>query len=357
MGLFNRIRDVFSGSEVCPPEHLEGYRRIGDEVYEAKIELANDTNPDVRLILRIAEAFQVMGNALLADVLPSDGRRSVNLSEITHEQAETWYGHIPELLIAARKESVYPGSSQLSLPVQLRPLATSERMCPLSHLAGLRRAASAMEDLVGQDIEYLRLQTEEHRATLLLYAEARTRRNTADALIGSIMGGEYVPHETHEDAKEQYFKALGKYLLVIQGIENGPLIENWLSPKSKLDTDDVWKVTAKLAIDDLRQAGDYDRTQATLEDFWTSHEITFEERQYESTVERLLREGSIQENGYWYRLPYVPVYLVRAPRVEVHGQRIVKGHEFVWDYDAHGGGRGFLTRFEFRYATERADET
>ena len=174
MSLFDRIRRVFSSPE-CPPEHLEGYRRIGDEVYEAKIELANDTNPHVRLLLRIAEAFQVMGNALLADVLSSDGKVSGHLPEITHEQTETWYGHIPELLIAARKESVYPGSSQVLLPVTLRPLEISEQMCPLSHLRGLRRATRAMDDLVSKDIEYLRLRKEDYRATMLLYEEARRK--------------------------------------------------------------------------------------------------------------------------------------------------------------------------------------
>jgi hypothetical protein len=355
LSLFGRIRGVFSSPEVCPPEHLEGYRRISDEVYEAKVELANDTNPHVQLLLRTAEAFQVMGNALLADVLSSEGRVSSNLPEITHEQAETWFGHIPELLIAARKESVYPGSSQVSLPVILRPLEIPEQMCPLSHLAGLRRATSAMEDHVSKDIEYLRLHKEDYRATLLLYEEARTRRNTGDALIGSIMSGEYVPHETHEDAKEQYGEALRKYLLVVQGIGNSSLIENWLSPKSKLDTNDVWKVTARLAIEDLREAGEYDKTQLRLEDFWACHEVTFDERQYESTVERLLREGAIQENGYWYKVPYQPVYQVTRPRAEVHGKRILKGHEFVWDYDVSGNGHGLMTRSEFRYATERAD--
>ena len=354
MGLFDRIRGVFTKPEVCPPEHLEGYRRIGDEVYAAKVELANETNPRVKLLVRITEVFQTMGNALLNDVLSDRAGASADVPEITHEQAETWYGHIPDLLIAARQEAIYPGSSQVLLPVQIGSPAESEQMCPLSHLAGLRRAASEMENLVAGDMVRVRLEKNAYRETLLLYEEARTRRSTADALVGSIMGGQQVPHETHEDAREQYWHALAGYLLVVQGVEDNTMLANLLWPKSKLDSDDVWKVTAGLAVDDLRETDEFEGIQEALEAFWSTHEITDEERRYENAIENLLEKGIIRENGYWYKLPYQPVYVVTAARVEIHRQRIARGQEFVWDYSNHGEGQGFLTRSAFRYAEERS---
>lgn len=228
-------------------------------------------------------------------------------------------------------------------------------MRPLSHLAGLRRAAHELEGLVAEDIVRMRLEKDEYRETLLLYEEARTRRSTSDALVGSIMGGQHVPHQTHEDAKEQYWQALGSYLLVVQGIEDNALLANLLSPRSKLDSDDVWKATARLAVDDLRESVEFEKTRKELEAFWTAHKITDEERQYESMVERLLDKGFIRENGYWYKLPFQPVYVVSVPRVEVHHQSISRGHEFVWDYSSHGQGKRFLTRSAFRYTAERSD--
>lgn len=354
MRLFDRIRNVFTNQEVCPPDHLEGYRRIGEEVYEAKVELANDTNPRVKLFVRVAETFQIMGNALLLDVFSDHAPNPSPVPEITHEQAEIWYGHIPNLLIAARKESVYPGSSKVALPIQIGQRIETPHTCPLSHLAGLRRVANELEELVAEDISRMRLDKSRYRETLLLYEEARTQRSTGDALVGSIMGGQLVPHDTHEDAKEQYWLALSNYLLVVQGIGDNSLLSALLSPKSKLDANDVWKVTARLALEDVRKSEEFESTRQELETFWDDHDISDEERQYESTVERLLNEGSIQENGYWYRVPFQPVYVVIATQVQVHHQSILKGHEFVWDYSNSKRGDGFLTRSAFRYTTERS---
>ncbi|QQE78449.1 hypothetical protein [Alicyclobacillus sp. SO9] len=352
MGLFDRIRDVFNHQESSPPEHLEGYRRIGDQVYEAKVELADEQNPTVRLLLRVAEVFQIMGNALLRDVISPSTTSARRVADITHEQAETWYGHIPDLLIAARKEVLYAESSRVELPIQIGERVESQDMCPLSHLIGLRRAANGLEDLVADDISRMRADKDRYRQILFLYEEARTRRSTGDALVGPVMNGERVPHETHEDAKEQYWQALANYLLIVQGIENDSLITELFSPHSKLDLEDVWKVTAQLALEDIGDAEKRDQTNQELESFWDSHRITDEERRYEHTVEKLVVRGDIQENGYWYRIPFQPVYMVTASRIDIAGHKISRGHEFVWDYGKEAGQR-FLSRSEFRYADER----
>ncbi|WDL98809.1 hypothetical protein [Alicyclobacillus sp. ALC3] len=349
MGLFDRLRGGITRQDAGSPEHLEGYRRIGEQVYEAKVELAEDASPRVRLLLHIAEAFQVMGDALVLDLSGADA----HVARTTQEQAETWYGRIPDLLIAARKESVYPGSGQVSLPIQIGSHAFTQEMCPLGYLLGLRRAAGDMEDLINPEVLRLRTNKDEFRETLLLYEEARTRKSTGDALIGSIMGGRNVPHETHEDARIQYWQALTNYLLMIQGIQDNALIVDLFSPKSRLDDDDVWKVTARLAVDDVRASGELEQTQQTLTEFWAAHSITDEERRYQNTVERLLKEGAIQENGYWYKPPFNPVYLVVSVRVEVLGRKIPQGHELVWDYPWQGQGMRFLTRPSFRYAEQR----
>lgn len=316
-------------------------------------ELANDPNPQVTLLVRIAEAFQIMGNALLLDVLPDHAPISTPVPEITHEQAEIWYGNIPDLLIAARKEAISPGSSKVLLPIQMGRRVESEHTCPLSHLAGLRRVADEMERLVAEEISRLRLDKDHYRETLLLYEEARTRRSTGDALVGSIMNGQPIPHETHEDAKEQYWKALSNYLLVVQGINDNSLLFALFSLNSKLDANDVWKVTAQLALEDIRKSGEFESIRQELFEFWNAHVITDEERQYENTVERLLNVGVIQENGYWYRIPFQPVYVVVATRIEVHHKSIMKDHEFVWEYGHNEREEGFMTRAAFRYATER----
>lgn len=354
MGLFDRIRRALSNQDICPPEHLEGYKRIGEDVYEAKVELANETNTRVKLLIRVAESFQIMGDALLIDIGSNHVFTNSSNPEITHKQAEIWYGQIPDLLIAARKEAIQPGCSNLTLPIFMGRRIETAHTCPVSHLAGLRRAASTLEDLIAEDISLMRYDKEHNRETLLLYEEARTRRNTGDALVGSIMNGKNVPHQIHEDAIAQYWQALFHYLLVVQGIEDRALLKAWWSPHSKLESENSWKVTASLAKEDIQQSGELERAQRELETFWEDHPIAAEERQYEHSVEQLLHARAIQENGYWYRVPYQPVYMVVAPEVEIHHTIVRQNHEFVWDYENHGHRDGFLTRPAFRYTTERS---
>jgi len=216
------------------PEHLAGYKRIGEQVFEVEAELSESTNAKARALLQAAKSLQVMGDALLREVEPRD-KKSLHLATETHEQAEAWYGHIPDLLIGARKEAAFEGSSTFPLPFQLRSgrdMRDMQGTCPIEHLAGMRRAADEMEDLVKDKMAFARTQGETYKDVILLFEEARTRRGAGDAIVGSIMEGQRLPPQSHEDAEVYYRAVLSDYLLIAQALEDPSLKDKRASTSS-----------------------------------------------------------------------------------------------------------------------------
>jgi len=240
MKLFDRIRELFSGQSISS-EHLAGYVRLGDQVYEVEVELANASNPRARALLRAAKSLQTMGDALLRDV-SGDSRMLRQVPAITRQQAEAWYGRIPDLLVAARQEASFAGGARVQLPVGFGVKYDMHGMCPIGHLAGMRRAADEMENLVNGDMMNARSQGETYKNVIILFEEARTRRQCGDAIVGSILDGQKLPPRSHEDAEKHYWVALEDYLLMAQALEVPALADKRpevSEEKSGLDTYDA----------------------------------------------------------------------------------------------------------------------
>lgn len=225
MSFLDKLRDTLIGQRVCSPEHLAGYKRIGEQVYEVEVELADSQNSKATAIFQAAKCFQVMADALIRDAFPSGGNESKPVPVVTHEQAEAWYGRIPDLLVAVRQEAVFPGSAKITLPIRMGNRIELSGPCPVQHLAGMRRAADELESVFKERMDRIRLHGDKFKKVILFYEEARTRRQVGDAIVGSILRGQHVPAESHEEAEEQYWTTLSSYLLVAQGLEDPFILE------------------------------------------------------------------------------------------------------------------------------------
>ncbi|WP_135550072.1 hypothetical protein [Paenibacillus cymbidii] len=214
MGLLDWFRENFSGEKTCPPEHLESYKRLGEQVYELQVELSSCQTTRALAFLQAARSLQTLADALLGDVFSSSGKTSKTVPVVTHEQADLWYGRITDLLVAARQEAAFAGTSPIALPIKLGGLVEGPKPCPIDHLSGLRRAADKMEDMVKDHIGMARMEGERYKEAILLYEDARTRKQAGDSIVGTITTGRRVSPESHEDAEEQYERALSSYFLV-----------------------------------------------------------------------------------------------------------------------------------------------
>lgn len=351
MGILERIHAAFSGERICPPEHLAAYRRLGEQVFELEVELSNTQEPVVLALVRATKVFQTMADALLKDAYDDQ-----LVPVVTHEQAEEWYGMIPDLMVAARQENLVDGGSTVRLPIRLGKKTEANHRCPVSHLAGMRRAADDVERLLAPILERARLETDKYKSALLRYEEARTRRQVGDAIVGAISHGQHVPEESHEEAEEQYWATLSAYLLTAQGLAypdclNGQPLGR--DSASKLDSDDVWRITSETAKREIRNAGEWWQAERDLAELWESHRITGIEREYEITVEDLVHQHKVREDGYWACCPFQPVYKVVFGPVGVVGHNIPTGHVFVWDYGEDGEPGRFITQQSFTHADSR----
>ncbi|WP_135550069.1 hypothetical protein [Paenibacillus cymbidii] len=120
-----------------------------------------------------------------------------------------------------------------------------------------------------------------------------------------------------------------------------------------MDSDDIWKVTSRLAIRPIREAGEWQQAENDLVEHWEHFRMTDTDREYESTVEQLLERGAIKETAYWYCCPFPSVYRVGKTPVHVLGQEIPSGYAFVYEYGDDGAPAQFIVRPTFGEADSR----
>lgn len=355
MSLFERIRSALNGERVCPPEHLASYQRLGQELYGVEVELADSTSEKSRAYLRAAKCFQVMADALLKDAYDLKA-----VPAVTHDQADEWYGQITELMIAARQEHAFSNSAKVPLPVHIGRRIEPSGKCPDSHLMGMRRAADNVEALLTPALTRAKIEGEKFKSAILMYEEARTRRQVGDAIVGAIANGQRIASESHEEGEDQYWSTLATYLLVAQGLEFPTCLERTAVQASmqsfrrcKLDSNDIWKVTSETAKREIRRAGEWRKAEEDLAEHWSLHTIAPVEREYETTAEELVAKGHIKEDGYWYCCPFQPTYRVVADEIYILQRRIPRGHVFVWEYGDDGAPGHFITARSFNAADSR----
>lgn len=355
MGLLDRIRAAISGQKICPLEHLESYKRLGEQVYGLHVELAASPSMKAQAYVQAARSLQIMADAMLGDAFSSMTGEPKPVPVITHDQADEWYGRIPDLMVAARQEAAFTGAAKYPCPVTLGRQMEGPNPCPVEHLAGLRRAAQDMEEFVSATVSMAR-DNKEFMPAILIYEEARTRKQAGDSIVGVITNGRRVSAESHEDAEKQYWMALSQYILVAQGLKEPSILQSLHGTnrkRCKLDKDDIWKVTSPQAIQDIRRSGEWEEAEHDLLEHWELHQISEEEREYEITVEELLQNGRIQSDSYWYCCPFPAVYKVIGQAVTVLGHRIPNGHVFVYEYGDDGAPGRFITQPSFGQADSR----
>ncbi|REE89116.1 hypothetical protein A8990_107215 [Paenibacillus taihuensis] len=357
MGVMDWFREQLTGQKICPIEHLESYKRLGEQVYSLHVELAESKSARANAIVQAARSIQIMSDELLGDAL--DGAVPKPVPIVTHDQADVWYGMLPDIMVAARQEAAFANSARIQLPIRLGTQIEGPKPCPEQHIAGLRRAAAGMEELLALEVSIARNEKDTYKDAILLYEEARTRKQAGDSIVGTISNGRRVSEESHEDAEEQYWMALSSYILVAQGLKDPELLKN--SPfvaaaakiPCKLDSNDIWKVTSKTAIREIRKAGEFFQAERDLIEHWENFVETPVEREYETTVEELLKRGQIKEDSYWYCCPFPAVYRVLANSVSVLGNVIPRDHVFVFEYGDDGEPGRFITQRTFQSADER----
>ncbi|MCD1259655.1 hypothetical protein B5M42_012510 [Paenibacillus athensensis] len=335
---------------VCPVEKLESYRRLGEQVYRLREELSGSRQPRALAYMEAATALQKMADALLGEAFCGLDGQARAIPAISHRQADVWYETIPELVIAARQEAAFAGSSRLALPVKLDALLEEPGgRSPIEHIWGLRRAAEELERLVELDMGLIPPGTETFRSAILRYQEARTRKEAADAIAGIRSRERQMSAEAHEDAEAQYAQALSAYLLVVQGLKAPEALSQAaakLNQPCKLDGDSIWKVTSRYAVSAIRRDGEWDQAEADLQEHWQEHVVTEEERAYEITVEAYLEREEIEEHGWWYCCPFPSIYKALRP-VQVLGRQIEPGEEFVYAYGDPGEPGGLIVERSF----------
>lgn len=358
MGLMDWLREGFTGQKICPIEHLEAYKRLGEQVYSLHVEFADTKSPRALAYVQAARSLQTMADALIGDAL--DGAEPKPVPIVTHDQADAWYGVLPDIMVAARQEAAFAGSARTPLPVRLGTQIEGPKPCPEQHLAGLRRAAWEMEELLRLEVDLARTEGERYKEAILLFEEARTRRQAGDSIVGTISNGRRVSAESHEEAEEQYWIALTNFILIAQGLKEPELLKpapgrtsGTVSRTCKLDSRDIWKVTSELAIRDINRSGERAQAIEDLNEHWEAFVETPVEREYETTVEDLLARGLIKEDSYWYCCPFSSVYRVLGVSVNVLGRDIPRTHVFVYEYGDDGAPGKFITQASFQAADSR----
>lgn len=217
-------------------QQIAGLRRIGGLVYGLEDEV-HDREKAIREQLgpaecaaqlqrawtyyRAAEGLVTIADAFVLDAF-SDPEHPKHLPQVTFVQAKEWYAKIPDLVTAVRREIAYPQSGQVPLPVLLGTRIEAPGRCPIEHLLAMQRAANQIEEVLGTRIELLRQQGADApiRRAVLLMAEAPTKKESADQVIGAIRRGDRVPEATHEQAESYYYDGvLRSYLYAAQELE------------------------------------------------------------------------------------------------------------------------------------------
>lgn len=234
-------------------QQIAGLKRMGDLVYGVNEEISQratalaHTAPadQVQKTLQRAQTYYSAAEVLVtfsdAFVLDAflDPDHPKHIPHVTFVQAAQFYRQIPDLITAVRRELAYPGSGAVPLPILPGPRIEAEGHCPTEHLLAMQRAANQTEDLLGTRIELLERQegnAEQLRTPILLMTDARSKKESADAVIGAIRRGDHIPPEEHEQAEAFYYDGvLRSYLYAAQELALPGITQNAPSTEDEPD--------------------------------------------------------------------------------------------------------------------------
>lgn len=236
-------------------QNLAGLRRVGAAVYGLEDELkAKEAQAPAaatqraRCYFAAATAMVTFADSFVVDAF-LDPDHPKHVAHVTYLQARQFYLRIPDLVTAVRKELAYPNSATETLPVLCGPRIEVGGRCPVEHLLAMKRAAGKVEEVIGTRVGLVQAQggeaAERAKTAVLMMTEAKTKRESADQVIGAIRAGERVPQASHEDAEALYYDGvLRVYLYAAQELElpgvakKAPETEN--EPEPEEDQQEVW---------------------------------------------------------------------------------------------------------------------
>lgn len=190
---------------------LAGYRRLGAQVLDLQTAVPGPGGK-ARAYFYVARGLQLFADKLVEDAF-ADETRPGPLPQVTVAQAEALYQQIPDLLTAAKQESLVPGGPRdVALPVLLHGRVATGAAIPVSHLAGMLRGVRAVGELAEGEI--LPAGDEAARAKALL-AEATTDRDSASLLVGGLVQANLPPESAHQ-AADLLWAALAYFLGALQ---------------------------------------------------------------------------------------------------------------------------------------------
>lgn len=204
-------------------QQLAGLRRMGGMVYELDDEMkqreAGPASARAHAYYGAAQVLITFADAFVLDAF-LDPEHPKHVPHVTFLQAAHFYRLVPDLVTAVRRELAYPGSGEVHLPVLPGARMEAEGKCPVEHLLAMQRAAEKTEELLGTRIELLQRQggsNDRVKTPVLMMTEARTKKSSADLILGAIRRGERVPAETHEEAEGLFYDGvLRTYLYAAQ---------------------------------------------------------------------------------------------------------------------------------------------
>lgn len=313
---------------------LKRYSQVGHQVFVVLQELRDCNNPRAHAYIQAAQSLLVIADAMLG-LRFANTDQDIRLTPQIRRLVDQWYRRIPELLIAARQEAVYPNTAVHDFPVELGDhLKPPHGKQSAAYLTALHRALSGMDQLLRERVNRARTDPETFKTALLLYEAARTSRQSGDLLAAST-NGKRALKQSRYDAVQHYLRALPRYFLVAQSLEDPKPINRLAASQfrtCKLDSNDPWKASGDGAKEFFQKSDLYDSTEERLSAYWENRGFSQDERVLECTIEQLEAWGLIIGNGWWTDFPYPGTYEVLAESIVIGGKRLFKGNEFVYYY-------------------------
>jgi len=346
--------------------------------------------------IRVARAYQVFVQELLAADAAADPATNGFLPRVTYDQASALAHEMQPNLqraVAALTDSAY--MPDVELPLTLGPRIEAEGACPATHLEGMLCAAREIREwaagLIAQYDEAVRTASQAGTATpeaITQHIERlHSRLALADSelrfgvdLVGQVTEGEGTP-ELHEQGEDSIWAALRAYFTLNQAVAlpdllaNSPLeMETPLLPAPDEDFDatpetepheahrsrrasdtgkrgaghpkitqqryqdreirpsDLWRVATSSARSDLRGTP-FGRDEMKALCERMNGTFSADAQRYLDTVENAEKRGDVIVIGAMSNCPFEPLYRARRP-LNLCGAHIPKGHEFHWNYPA-----------------------
>ena len=394
--------------------NVQGYLRAASQIadvwqqIDARIaeELSHGASPATAYanagyalaFIRVARAYQVFVQQLLAADAAADPATAGYLPRVTYDQANALAHQIQPNLqraVAALTDTAY--QPDVALPLALGPRIEVEGACPVAHLEGMIAAAREIREwaagLIAQYTEAVNAaatasgsHTASESAAPASVSTHITALNSqlaqADAqlrfgvdLVGQVTQGQATP-ELHEQGETSLWQALGTYFTLNQAVALPDLLRNSNQPAKKsgaesasrrgakgarsarsyqdrpISPDDLWRIAAPSARSGLRGT-EFGRDEMAEMCEKMGGILSASAQRFLDEVAAAERQGDAIAVGAMANCPFDALYRARRS-LTLAGAHVPSDHEFHWDY--HRGHLESAPRFGRSNDWQECDE-